>query len=116
MGKLIEYLPAKSNGNTAFTNAQTLSKGSFDVSKYKDFIPVIVVSTSTSPNDDSKQKETVNQNLSMETDSAFYFPGKNLNVEILESLMKNPFNLDRLEKVIKYDAPSIHLLKSGATC
>ncbi|MGN6264115.1 MAG: LytR/AlgR family response regulator transcription factor [Ginsengibacter sp.] len=103
MGKFIEYLPAKSNRNTAFTNAQSLSEGSFDVSKYKDFIPVIVVSTNTSANDDSKQKETVNQNLPLDADGAFYFSGKNLNMEILESLMKNPFNLDRLEKVIKYD-------------
>lgn len=103
MGKFIEYLPAKSNRNTAFTNAQSFSEGSFDAAKYKDFIPVIVVSTNASATDDLKQKQTLNQNLTLEPDSAFYFSGKNLNVEILESLMKNPFNVDRLEKVLKYN-------------
>lgn len=102
MGKFIEYLPAKSNRNTAFTNAQSLSEGSFDAVKYRDFIPVIVVGTNAA-NDDSKQKEIVNRNFPLEADGAFYLSGKNLNVEILESLMKNPFNIDRLEKVIKYD-------------
>ena len=100
MGKFIEYLPGKSDRNTAFTNAQFLSEGSL-IFQSKDFIPVIVVSSNTM--NDSKQKGTGNQNLPLEPDSAFYFSDKNLNVEILEALMKNPFNLDRLENIIHYN-------------
>src|SRR6185312_10487076 len=103
MGKFIEYLPAKANKSKAFTNAQFLSEGSFDFSKYKDFIPVIVVGSHASALPISTQHGTGNQNLPLEPDSAIYFTDKNLNVEILEALMKNPFNLNRLENIIYYD-------------
>lgn len=102
MGKFIEYLPAKLNGNITFTNAQSPSEGAFNFSKYKDFIPVIVVSSNASAITGAKQKGAGNQNLPLKPESAIYF-AENLNVEILEALMTNPFNLNRLENIIHYD-------------
>lgn len=103
MEKFIEYQPRESNKNSTFTNAQPLSEGSFDFSKYKDFIPVIIVSSNISALNESKQKETGNQNLPLVPDSAVYFSDRNLNLEILESIMKKPFNLNRLENLIHHD-------------
>lgn len=104
MGKFIEYLPAKPNTNKSLTNAQFLSEASFDFSKYKNFIPVIVVSSNASAMNDVKQKGAGTQNLPLESENGIYFSDKNLNVEILEALMKNPFNLNRLENMIRYDS------------
>jgi DNA-binding LytR/AlgR family response regulator len=102
MGKFIEYPPAKANSNKPFTNAQFLSEVSSDFSKYKDFNPVIVVSSDASAMNDAKQKETSDQNLPLEPGSAIYFAGKNLNGEVLEAIMRNPFNINRLENIIHY--------------